>query len=1261
MSEDSSVIKYRRFPFLPSSSTRAETGGTLFESLIGKDKVSAAALYGKGFLLGTESGSVYVVSFAGELVRRSKVHKKPVNCISVDHEGLFYATCSDDGTVVLQSVLQNAKDDLTYNLGEPVKCVTIENIKKHSPTEGKEGQFKPSKSSRASPSEASPRGKRVSFVAGGSSGMLSKYKASWFNQKHDVLFAGTGTAVGAIAWNGALVAWTDAAQMRVMDITSMTAICYLEAPEGVGVRASFPSSLLWASDTELYVCWADSFRHLEMSHAPARQVSSEEAEPRTSTSTHSAENVIARTVTEWQADFIICGVSNFDADHVAMLGYSPPERDDLSFPNDTGPEQSTDKERGEELDPLNQPELQIINKTSGVAVYIDVLPMVGSVTAGPWSYRMLSSYHAGLSEIALAASVTSTATNDSSTPAGANVSVAMVGMRGGGDLSANWRLADLLGARGGSRNNDPILYVLAPEDIVVARPKDVNDRVTTALENKNLRLAAELAVGDRHNLTRFKFHDILTLYINDLLAAGKDVLAANECVRLIKGDSILWERWVFAFAKANRLHSILSVIPTGALNNESGISSPRLPGMAYDLVLEEFLQASMYHPEHFLRAVEAWAEVRPSLIDIDAWMVRLQGLRQTHPHYVASLGVLYMQKQQYDLAVDCFLEAADRTVDTSPRASGSDSDHRMTKRLMQVFRELTGADSVANEEEDKDGTLHCSTIQQAQGASGLAPASEAHDYAYVFKMLERHSLYSGVSSRILSLVRLDMINALNWLIRHHDRVPVAAVVQQLRGFEPTGEGGVGRGSSDGDDGTNADTNRSRGSIGEKPGRGSPRESGDRHALYWYLHTMFVRHLDTYNTTQYAEYHALQVQLYCEFTPSHAPKQRDEERVKIAPTSASMEDPMALNKALFPRRNLFSAGSRNSGTSGTGGGDGNDGGGLEGPPAFFLYFLKYAYLAPLEVALEGCEARDPPLYREIIFIYAKLGQPERALRLLLQEVGGMKQAVDFVETYRPSAQNSASYGGSSGSSESSGSASTGVGTDLRASMDGTEEVSSQLMNTTISGTGPGQLWHMLVEHCLVDESAMAELLQIVGMCQVNPAYVLRRVPEDMRLPSLRRQLMNLQSLRDFKSYVAQRCNVVLKSDSIGLQKQLNQLQRKSVKFNPGGTRCYTCSRPLFTMSHTTVESPRVSPAEGDEEGQKTSAAEGGMYDRASLAQPSYTNSTPEARVWGKPLPRGIQHSEVVVFSPKVAYHRACFDAVMAGRDGFVHRAEAELAG
>ena len=228
--------------------------------------------------------------------------------------------------------------------------------------------------------------------------------------------------------------------------------------------------------------------------------------------------------------------------------------------------------------------------------------------------------------------------------------------------------------------------------------------------------------------------------------------------------------------------------------------------------------------------------------------------------------------------------------------------------------------------------------------------------------------------------------------------------------------------------------------------------------------------------------------------------------------------------------------------------------------------------------------------------------------------------------------------------------------------GDKESSGRSRNVTISGTSPGQLWHMLVEHCLVDENSMAQLLQIVGLCHVNPAYVLRRVPERMHLPSLRRQLMNLQSLRDFKSYIAERCSIVMKSDSISLQKQLNQLQRKSVKVSPGEMRCYACSRPLTTVAHAVVGPPSSAKASGDDR-QMPPAVEGGNYDRPSLPQSSsYTsNSNPRARIWGRPLPRAIQYSEVVVFSPKIAYHRSCFDAVMAGGDGSMHKVDVELAG
>ena len=148
--------------------------------------------------------------------------------------------------------------------------------------------------------------------------MLSRYKASWFNQVHDVLFAGGGTAVRTIGWNGqALVAWTDATQMRVMNINTMSAVCYLEAPDGVGANSLFPSSLIWASETDLYIGWADTFRHLEIRSNGVSSPNSEKDQR--VAAIHDSDVVVAKTATEWQTDFIICGVSNFDSAHLVLL------------------------------------------------------------------------------------------------------------------------------------------------------------------------------------------------------------------------------------------------------------------------------------------------------------------------------------------------------------------------------------------------------------------------------------------------------------------------------------------------------------------------------------------------------------------------------------------------------------------------------------------------------------------------------------------------------------------------------------------------------------------------------------------------------------------------------------------------------------------------------------------------------------------------------------------------------------------------------
>lgn len=80
---------------------------------------------------------------------------------------------------------------------------------------------------------------------------------------------------------------------------------------------------------------------------------------------------------------------------------------------------------------------------------------------------------------------------------------------------------------------------------------------------------------------------------------------------------------------------------------------------------------------------------------------------------------------------------------------------------------------------------------------------------------------------------------------------------------------------------------------------------------------------------------------------------------------------------------------------------------------FLKFLKFSNYAPLEVvsfflvdlswflkALRECDRQNPPLYREKIYILAKMGNTKEGLAILLREIGDVTLAIDYVQVFLP---------------------------------------------------------------------------------------------------------------------------------------------------------------------------------------------------------------------------------------------------------------------
>ena len=221
-------------------------------------------------------------------------------------------SCYDNGTVVLLHIpigqkAAKATTKTVYRFNDAVKTIALDASTTSSSTDSR---------------------KDCPFIVGTASGHLIYHRvsSSFFTQKADkLLFAGSqsSSAVASIAWYGSLVAWADASHVRVMDISSQSAICHLKAPVGVGVdnnSFSYPCKLFWQSTSELLVGWADTFRTVKFTEA------SSSSSTASVTNSGSGSNVrTATTSIEWKTDCIICGVFPFDGEHVVVLGYYPPD------------------------------------------------------------------------------------------------------------------------------------------------------------------------------------------------------------------------------------------------------------------------------------------------------------------------------------------------------------------------------------------------------------------------------------------------------------------------------------------------------------------------------------------------------------------------------------------------------------------------------------------------------------------------------------------------------------------------------------------------------------------------------------------------------------------------------------------------------------------------------------------------------------------------------------------------------------------------
>ncbi|GAB5034467.1 vacuolar protein sorting 41 [Nannochloropsis oceanica] len=720
------------------------------------------------------------------------------------------------------------------------------------------------------------------FVCGGQEGKLILTRKGFFSgSKEECLHEGEG-AITAIAWRGGLVAWANEEGVKILDIENDERISFVERPEvegGSGGGEELRCSLVWESETVLLIGWFDTFIVLQVKPRVegGREGGLEGGAGRMLR--------MGEIVVRWKADCVICGVFPFDVDSVAILGYvglvegedddedeaENEDEDSMPFGRRIGDGAGASLPRASPPPPvlpksekkvICRAELQLRTRKEGRIFSAEILPFDGEERVrdstgfclassfaltcrkvpGPGVWRLPRGMGRG---------------REGGTLGGKGSSVEA------GQAQQERHLAPPPSSRSSSssivdtgESFMPVMLMAAPEDLIVARVRNVEDWILFVLQHGALGAAIELALLNRHLLTQQRFHALATSYLEQLLARGAFERAAAECPRLLGEEAALWERWIYSFASRGKLSVLAPFIP---------LQTPRLNQTTYEMVLMHFLDNDK---RSFLEIIKKWGGQQLKFGD----GAGREGGRGGG------------KEKLYDLQ------------EVSKRVGamvGSAPDETLLQAQAYLF-ELQGKHAAA-----LGVYWELFQVVQAGGKEGRREEERKRLFAPVFGMIEGHDLFEAAAARVLTLVQMDRGQAGGLLVRHVDRFPVESVVRQLQQQQQQED----QQQEDGqirrqhDSSAPAATASAASTVSTVRGRAasSSSSSSSSSLLLWYLDLLFRRLPDQYNHPDYSRYHLLQVELYAAAAPTFRPVAGSSHIDTIASTTSANVDEDAVDE------------------------------------------------------------------------------------------------------------------------------------------------------------------------------------------------------------------------------------------------------------------------------------------------------------------------------------------------------------------------------
>ncbi|KAJ3297142.1 Vacuolar protein sorting-associated protein 41 [Borealophlyctis nickersoniae] len=141
-------------------------------------------------------------------------------------------------------------------------------------------------------------------------------------------------------------------------------------------------------------------------------------------------------------------------------------------------------------------------------------------------------------------------------------------------------------------------YIVSPKDIVVAKPRDLDDHIEWLVERKKyaeaLRAAEQAGPSYAGRLQVNSIIDIGQKYLGTLMDEGRFDDAGKTCRKILRTDAQLWENWIYRFAEAKQIAAIRPYIP---------VENPKLSTTVYELILVHYLNVDQ---EILLEIIKTW-------------------------------------------------------------------------------------------------------------------------------------------------------------------------------------------------------------------------------------------------------------------------------------------------------------------------------------------------------------------------------------------------------------------------------------------------------------------------------------------------------------------------------------------------------------------------------------------------------------------------------------------------------------------------------